>query len=155
MPTPPFVLALREVWGHRPLMLTGVVGVVHDAGQRVLLVRRADDGRWSLPAGILEPGEQPGAALARELAEEACVEVRVDRLAAVHADPVTTYPNGDQVQYLTLVFHATHLSGDPRPGDGEALEAGWFARDALPPMLDRELAGLDEGWERDGPTRFA
>lgn len=154
MPTPPFVLELREVWGQRPLLLIGVVGVVLDDDQRVLLVKRSDDGRWSLPAGILEPGEQPGAAMVREVREETCVEIGLDRLAEVRADPGFSYPNGDQVQYLTLVFHGTHLSGTPTPGDGEATETGWFSRDALPEMIDQELAGIETAWDADGPTAF-
>ncbi|HET6297743.1 MAG TPA: NUDIX domain-containing protein, partial [Kribbella sp.] len=62
MGTPKFILELREKIGHDLLWLPGITGVVLDGEERILLVRRADDGRWSLPAGILEPGEEPAVA---------------------------------------------------------------------------------------------
>ena len=74
-------------WGHRPLLLPGVSGVVvgrddYPKGrEQVLLVRRADTGRWSVPAGIVEPGEQPADCITRELWEETRVRVRPERLA--------------------------------------------------------------------------
>jgi hypothetical protein len=57
MPTPEFIVELRKKIGHDLLWLPGVTGVVLDADDRVLLVRRADDGRWTLVSGVLEPGE--------------------------------------------------------------------------------------------------
>ena len=156
MPTPPFILELREVWGHRPLLLIGLAAVVLDAHDQILCVRRADSGQWSLPAGILEPGEQPGAAMLRELREETAIEARLDRLVMVRVDPMTSYPNSDQVQFLSLVFRGTHLSGTARVADDESLEVGWFARDQLPEVPskdhDRIAAALDD---QDGPTRFS
>jgi ADP-ribose pyrophosphatase YjhB (NUDIX family) len=57
MPTPQFVLDLRARVGHDMLCLPSVTAVVFDVGGRVLLVRRADSGRWTLVTGMLEPGE--------------------------------------------------------------------------------------------------
>ena len=90
MPTPAYITELREVWGHRPLLLPGVSGVVlrGDPGhEQVLLGQRSDNGRWSVPAGIVEPGEQPADSLVRELWEETRVRVVVERLVSVIADP--------------------------------------------------------------------
>ncbi|HEU4545335.1 MAG TPA: NUDIX domain-containing protein, partial [Microlunatus sp.] len=80
MPTPAYITELREVWGHRPLLLPGVSGVVLRGGpgqEQVLLGQRSDNGRWSVPAGIVEPGEQPADSLVRELWEETRVGVVV------------------------------------------------------------------------------
>ena len=49
----------------------------------VLLARRGDNGRWSVPAGTVDPGEQPADALVREVHEETGVKVAIDRLAGV------------------------------------------------------------------------
>ena len=67
MPTPDFVIELRKKIGHDLLWLPGVTGLVIDDAQRVLLVRRADNHRWTLVTGFLDPGEQPAAGIVREI----------------------------------------------------------------------------------------
>lgn len=44
--------------------------VILDGGGNILLVRKQQTTAWMQPGGKLEPGEQPDAALARELFEE-------------------------------------------------------------------------------------
>lgn len=143
MATPKFILELREKIGQDLLWLPGITGVVLDAADRILLVRRADDGRWSLPAGILEPGEQPAVGIVREIHEETAVEAEVEELVSVEALPPSAYPNGDQVQYLDLCFRCRPLRGEARVNDDESLEVAWFPLDALPHLSARELRCLD------------
>ncbi|WP_433022311.1 NUDIX hydrolase [Kribbella sp. CA-294648] len=135
MTTPKFILELREKIGHDLLWLTGITGVVLDDEDQVLLVRRADDGRWALPAGILEPGEQPAIGLVREIQEETAVETEVVRLISIDALPPSSYPNGDQVQYLDLCFHCRPLRGEAQVNDDESLEVAWFPLTTLPTDL--------------------
>jgi 8-oxo-dGTP diphosphatase len=138
MATPTYITELREVWGHRPLLLPGVSGVVlrGDPGhEQVLLGRRSDTGRWSVPAGIVEPGEQPAISLARELWEETRVRVVVERLVSVVADREITYPNGDRCQFLSMTFRCRHTAGEGAVGDEESLAVGWFDVDGLPDDL--------------------
>lgn len=135
MPTPTYITDLREVWGHRQLLLPGVSGVVlrgEPGHQQVLLGQRSDNGRWSVPAGILEPGEQPADSIARELWEETRVRVRVERLVSVVADQEVVYPNGDRCQFLSLTFRCGYVSGEAEVGDEESLAVGWFDVDDLP-----------------------
>ena len=76
MAIPSFVVDLRASVGHHPLWLSGVTAVVlrESAGvPEVLLVRRADSGAWTPVTGIIDPGEQPAVAAAREVLEEASV----------------------------------------------------------------------------------
>src|SRR6478609_6874547 len=114
MPTPDFVLALRERVGHDPLWMPGVTAVVRNDRGEVLLVRRADFGHWGLVSGILEPGEQPAVGLVREIEEETGVIARVEALTAVWTLPEVTYPNGDRAQYLDLCFLARYVAGEAR-----------------------------------------
>ena len=87
MPTPDFVLALRERVGSRPLWLTGVTAVVRNSRGEVLLARRVDNGQWALVSGILEPGEQPAEGLRREIEEETGVVARIEELTGVWTLP--------------------------------------------------------------------
>jgi ADP-ribose pyrophosphatase YjhB (NUDIX family) len=138
MPTPTYVTDLREVWGHRPLLLPGVSGVVlrgEPGHEQVLLGQRSDNGRWSVPAGIVEPGEQPADSLVRELWEETRVGVEVERLVSVIADREVVYPNGDHCQFISMTFRCRYVSGEATVGDEESLAVGWFDVDDLPDDL--------------------
>lgn len=135
MATPDFVVSLRERIGHAPLPLVGVTAVIV-RGDEVLVGRRADNGAWQCVSGIVDPGEEPADAAVREALEEAGIVVRATRLALVQQLDRITYANGDQVDYLDLVFRCEWLSGDPHPADGELTEVDWFALSALPDVDD-------------------
>ncbi|TPX03283.1 NUDIX domain-containing protein, partial [Schumannella luteola] len=126
MPIPDFVRELRQHIGTTPLWLTGATAVVLD-GDRMLLIRRSDTGEWAPITGIVDPGEEPAVAAAREAAEEAGVEIEVERLSSTWVTEPVVYDNGDRAQYLDLTFRCRYVSGDPAPVDGEALEVAWFA----------------------------
>ncbi|WP_149361164.1 NUDIX hydrolase [Lolliginicoccus suaedae] len=135
MAIPEFILQLRQHVGTSLLWLTGVSAVVRNEHGEILLARRADSGEWAVISGILEPGESPGPAIAREVAEEADIEIALERITSVTTSPVIAYPNGDQAQYIDICFAARHISGNPRPADGENTDIGWFPPDRLPTDL--------------------
>ncbi|MEW1780090.1 NUDIX domain-containing protein [Streptomyces sp. NPDC086777] len=141
MATPDFILALREKIGNDPLWLSGVTAVVLRDGD-VLLAKRADSGEWAAVTGIIDPGEQPADAAVREVLEETGVDAVPERLVMVHVTEAVVYDNGDQAQYLDLVFRLGWQSGDPHPADGENTAARWFPLDALPPMADDMIARI-------------
>ncbi|HET6825133.1 MAG TPA: NUDIX domain-containing protein [Amnibacterium sp.] len=141
MPTPDFVLRLRERIGHDPLWLVGTTAVVVD-GDRLLLVKRADSGEWTPVAGIVEPGEHTADAAEREVLEEACVVARVERLASVSVTQEYEYPNGDRTRYTDHTYRLRYVSGEASVGDDESVDVGWFPIDALPPMPERYLGRI-------------
>jgi ADP-ribose pyrophosphatase YjhB (NUDIX family) len=147
VPIPDFVLALREKIGHEQLWLPGVTAVIC-RGEELLLVRRADNGRWTPVTGIVDPGEEPAVAAAREAMEETGVEIRVDRLAATGVAGEVTYPNGDRAVYLDLTFACTWLAGDAHVADDESVDVRWWPLDALPELqpvvLERIRAALSD-----------
>jgi ADP-ribose pyrophosphatase YjhB (NUDIX family) len=153
MPTPDFVLALREKIGHAPLWLTGITAVV-TRGDDLLLVRRSDTGAWTPVTGIVDPGEEPAMAAAREVLEEADVVAHPLHLAWVHTIPMVTYPNGDQSQYLDLTFLMRYDSGEPFPADGENTEARWFAPHELPDLSEEMRARIRHALDGVERTRF-
>ena len=120
--------------------------VIEDEGGRILLLRhryRPGSG-WGIPGGFIKSGEQPEAALRRELREEIDVELKNVELAFVR-----TLRRYRQVE---TIFRA-RLGGVPRPLSSEVIEAQWFARTELPSGLStdqRELLARALSWEKSG-----
>ncbi len=137
------------------LWLATATAVVFDADGRVLLGRRADNGRWAPPGGIIDPAEQPADAAVREAFEETGVRAVPERLVAVTVAPPMTYPNGDRVQYLDLLFRCRATGGVARVNDSESVEVGWFALDALPTMTERVLGLLAQATSGTAAAWFA
>ncbi len=155
MAIPDFISELRTAIGTAPLWLSGVTAVVlDDAAERVLLIRRSDTGAWAPITGIIDPGEHPAVAAAREAAEEAGVRIAVERLASVGVTDHIVYDNGDRAQYLDLTFACRYLDGTPEPVDGEALEVAWYPLDALPPMSDDFLSRIADAVDPGPAARF-
>ncbi len=164
--TPEFIVELRRHIGHAELWLIGVTVIVvrGEAGaEEVLLVRRADDGRWTPVTGIVDPGEQPDVAGVREVLEETALAAEMTSLLAVQVTRKVQYPNGDRAQYLDHAFLAS-VAGDtggagsyggtdgsgnaggaedgagvaePHPADGENTAAEWVPLAEIPPMGPR------------------
>ncbi|MDD7930210.1 NUDIX domain-containing protein [Microbacterium sp. NM3R9] len=153
MATPEFVLDLREKIGTAPLPLVGVTAVVF-RDEKVLLGKRADNGSWQPVSGIVDPGEEPADAAVRECLEEAGITVRVDRLALVHQIPRITYDNGDQVDYLDLVFRCTWVAGDPHPADGELTEVGFYDLGAMTDVTPEHVRKVALAIPEDDPATF-
>lgn len=158
MPTPDFIADLRAKIGNDELWLPGTTAVITrpaDAGGReLLLVRRADNGHWTPVTGIIDPGEEPAIAAAREALEEAGVTVRVDRLALVATTPLVTYSNGDRNRYLDLTFACTWISGEAHVADDESSDVGWFGLDALPEMTAEMLRRIEAAISGESAARF-
>jgi len=134
MPISSYLKELREEVGTRLLLLPGVSAVVIDAHGRVLLAQSADDRRWALIAGVMEPGEQPAEAIVREVYEETAVHVVVERVTSVFTQPVHTYANGDRCEYVDIGFRCRVVGGEARVNDDESLAVGWFELSDLPPL---------------------
>jgi 8-oxo-dGTP diphosphatase len=106
--------------------------VVDDRG-RLLLARRAaevEHGKWDLPGGFVEEGEDPCETVVRELREETGLEVEPTRFFGIWMD---VYGDGDDARStLNLYWLARAVAGDPVAAD-DVSELRWFARGALPP----------------------
>ncbi len=153
MATPEFVLDLRSKIGTAPLPLVGVTAVVF-RDEKVLLGRRADNGSWQPVSGIVDPGEEPADAAVRECREEAGIVIRADRLALVQQVPRVVYANGDEVDYLDLVFRCTWVSGEPHPADGELTEVGFYDLGQMSDVAPEHVRKVALAIAEDDPATF-
>jgi 8-oxo-dGTP pyrophosphatase MutT (NUDIX family) len=129
-----------------------VYGICEDQqGDRVLLVRAARyltvAGRWFLPGGGIDHGEDPVAALQREFAEETGLQVEVGELRGVLSD-VSTLPNGTLLHTVRIVYGIDAYSGVLRDETGGSSDAArWQPLDQaselpLAPYVRRALTEL-------------
>ncbi|MEW2381874.1 NUDIX domain-containing protein [Micromonospora sp. NPDC047707] len=148
MGVPEYIRQLRAHVGRDLLLLPSVSAVVRNDTGELLLAQRADDARWSVVSGVLEPGEQPATAVVREVREETGLDVEPVRLSSVLTHP-HTYPNGDRCEFVNLGFRCRLTGGTARVNDDESMAVGWFPPDRLP-ELDRHARlvigyALDDG----------
>jgi ADP-ribose pyrophosphatase YjhB (NUDIX family) len=109
-------------------------------GERLLLVQEKASGRWTLPGGWADVGDSASEVAVRETREETGFDVRAVKLIAAfdkarHAHPPTLF------YCYKLIFRCERLGGAARVCH-ETLDAGFFAREELPPLdEDRITAG--------------
>ena len=137
---------ILQLWGNLPipnwlrwLMIrgivqkytVGVVAAITNGDGQILMFRHTYRGRypWGLPSGWLEPGEDPGPAIEREIREEAGLAVRAGQTLLVRS--------AREVRHVDVVISCEMVSGDFRPS-AEVTEMRWFSREALPPMLESQ-----------------
>ncbi|MGD8794946.1 MAG: NUDIX domain-containing protein [Anaerolineae bacterium] len=135
MPISSYIAELRAKIGQALLLLPAAAAIIQDEEGRVLLIRRGDGRGWSLPGGMMEPGERIAEAVVREVWEETGLEVEPVRLVGVYSDPAhthITFPNGDEVHFVSSTFACRVVGGRLRPDGDESLEVAYFAPEALP-----------------------
>lgn len=126
--------------------------VVRDYRGRVLLLRRSDTGRWTIPTGGLKRNETLTGCAVRECREETGLDIEIVRLAGLFSDPrhVTAYADGEVRQPVNACFEARLVGGDLKVND-ESTEAVWASPAELDgfdihPSIRRRLAhGLGSG----------
>lgn len=124
--------------------------VATDTAGRVLLTRVAPgypgEGRWHLPGGGTDFGEQPGVALIRELREETGQRGEIVELLGVasHRDAASLGPEGYPIDWHGVRAYYRVLVGvpcDPRVLDigGSTCEARWFEPAAVAELPATEV----------------
>ncbi|WP_405543777.1 NUDIX domain-containing protein [Streptomyces goshikiensis] len=109
--------------------------VVNDAGD-VLMERRSDNGRWGMPGGVQEIGENIAGTVVREVREETGITVEVIGLVGIFTDPghVIAFADGEVRQEFSLCFRARPVRGEIKVSS-ESFEVRWVPRS--------EIASLD------------
>ncbi|WP_288800233.1 NUDIX hydrolase [uncultured Arsenicicoccus sp.] len=125
-----------------PLVRTRVAAYAVVIGPLGVLLAEASDrtnaaGAWGLPGGGVEPGEDPAAAVVREVWEETGQDIMRPRLVAVRSHHwIGLSPKGvlEDFQAVRLVYRAELRGGTPvvvHDRDGTTASAAWVPRDAV------------------------
>ncbi|HEY9832465.1 MAG TPA: NUDIX domain-containing protein [Stenomitos sp.] len=103
--------------------------------QKVLLTRRTDNGRWCLPGGRMEAGEEAAEACVREVLEETGLHVTIERLIGVYSNPhlIIEYADGERCHFVVLHFEATSMAGKLSISE-ETTEYGYYSLNEIASM---------------------
>lgn len=123
-----------------PKHSVSVAGIVIDDDDRVLVIRRNDNGHWEAPGGVLELGESFEDGVRREVFEETGLEVSVECLSGVYKN----LTHG----IVALVYRCRSEGGHSHP-TAEAREVRWMTRDQVeaamtPAFAIRVLDAFDD-----------
>jgi ADP-ribose pyrophosphatase YjhB (NUDIX family) len=99
-----------------------VTAVVTRDDGKVLVIKRADDGRWVPPGGVLELDETPQEGCAREVLEETGYRVKVGQLTGVYKNM--------KLGVVSLAFRCT-LAGGESHTSSESAAVCWRTLDEI------------------------
>ncbi|MER5856240.1 NUDIX hydrolase [Streptomyces sp. NPDC059688] len=126
-----------------PLHSVSVAGVVVREDGRLLAIRRADNGTWELPGGVLELTETPEAGVAREVLEETGIHVEVDELTGVYKNTTRGI--------VALVFRCKPAGGFERTSS-ESTAVSWLTPDEVSERMSEVFAvRLLDALDGNGP----
>jgi len=124
---------LRRLIGHYPVVAPVATAVVLDENRRMLLERRSDNGKWTIPSGMIEPGESVRESVARELEEETGLIARSEDMHLF--DEVSgdkhVYPSGDVIYSVKLVYIIKRYRGELHM-NFESTQLDWFCLYEVP-----------------------
>ena len=143
-----YILDLRKLVGHRPLIQVGAGIIVEDPMGRVLLQLRSDNHCWGYCGGSIEIDERVEEAAKRELREETGLIAEEIELFGVFSGPELhyVYPNGDEVSNIDIVFLCKHYVGELKPQEGEVEALRFFALDDIPENLSPPIRPALTKW---------
>lgn len=154
-----YIEDMRARIGH-DMLITASVAVLVSDGRQILLQRRRDNGLWALHGGMIEIGETFEDAARRELREETGLTAGRLELCGLASGPdrIYTYPNGDRVYAVGVVYLCREFSGELRAQPEEVTRLEWFDVDALPelsPPEARQIAQLARRIAREQSGGYA
>jgi ADP-ribose pyrophosphatase YjhB (NUDIX family) len=123
-----FVQTVLGIIFRHPIPGTSIIPILPDG--RIVLIRRRDNGRWALPGGIVDWGEDIPTAVRRELAEETGLElVKIRRLVGVYSAP----DRDPRIHSICIVVEAEVQGSMVIQDTLEVSEIQAFSPTSLPP----------------------
>ncbi len=128
---------LRATVIRQPSAISTADAAIIDETGRILLIRRADNGQWAMPGGLLEVGETAAEGAVREAFEESGVRCEPVALASIHDSRLCGTVSAHHLYHFLFlcrplddglpVASASHAN--------ETLGMAWFTEADLPSPL--------------------
>lgn len=148
---PGYILDLRKVVGHRPLLQVGASVLVEDGEGKVLLEKRKDNHCWGYAGGSAELDENIEDTARRELFEETGLVANQMELFGVFSGKEMhyVYPNGDEVSNVDIVYICKDFSGELKKQESEVEELKFFDIGNLPEEISPPAKLALEKWVKE------
>lgn len=148
-----YIESLRKLVGNKEILSVACGAIIENEHNEILLQLRSDTKDYGVPGGNLELGESLIEALIREVKEETGILISADeaKLFGVYSgnDMLTTYPNGDEVQYVCLIFYVKMDSPDNLAACEESGKIAFYSRKTMPNNLKPSDRIWVEKWMRN------
>ncbi|MBQ8627575.1 MAG: NUDIX hydrolase [Agathobacter sp.] len=143
-----YIMDLRSIVGHRPLLQVGASVIVEDDQGRILLQLRSDNHCWGYAGGSVELDEVVEEAAKRELFEETGLVANTLELFGIFSGKDThyIYPNGDEVSNVDIVYICRDYSGTLKCQEDEVDELRFFAVNEIPDNISKPLRKALDKW---------
>ena len=141
-----YIMNLREIVGHSPLIGVGATTLVFNNKNELLLNLRSDTDTWGIPGGSKELRETLEECAIRELKEETNINVNDLELITVLSgkEYYFKYPNEDELDCVIALYKVLNYEGELNINDGESKQLKFFSLDNLPELESRAKAIIDK-----------
>jgi ADP-ribose pyrophosphatase YjhB (NUDIX family) len=134
---------LAEELGYATAKVGAGAAIFNEDGQ-ILLVKRADNGKWGFPAGGVEPNESAAAAAVRETKEETGIDVKIVELVGVyHEKAGKSNPHS-----VVPVFYLCERMGGTLQSSHETDEVRYWDIDDVPVWHSDARTWATDAYER-------
>lgn len=143
-----YIMDLRQIVGHRPLLQVGASVIVEDCHERILLQKRSDNHCWGYAGGSVELDEVVEDAAKRELKEETGLIAHHLELFGIFSGEQThyIYPNGDEVSNVDIVYICKDYSGTLKCQESEVEDLRFFDVNEIPENISQPLRIPIQKW---------
>ena len=129
----PFDQVMQEYQEDNWLHISPALGTeaVVTRGDKIMLIKRSDNGLWAVPGGLVEVGENLAEAAERELKEETGVHGQITKLLGVFDSQRWGSKTKAHIYHVIFLAEAKELK--PKPST-EATEIAFFSELDLPAL---------------------
>lgn len=125
-----------------------VVGAILEKDGKFLLVQEnintADNRKWNQPAGWVDPGEDPVAAVVREVKEETGFDFEPTGLIGIYSLVRKDIEKDDVFPHaIKLIFRGKIVGGEQIGPNEEISDIRWFTKAEIDAMDNRTLRDID------------